>query len=67
MQSREPGKYTIQLLDYLATHLTANVKCHSSAMPLNIHSDASYLSEPRARIRLVGYLFWDVSRKDDNI
>ena len=37
-----------QLLDYLATHPDAVVRCHASDMVLNIHSDESYLSEPQA-------------------
>jgi hypothetical protein len=46
-----------QLLDYLATHPTATVRYHKSDMILNIHSDASYLSETRARSRVAGYFF----------
>jgi hypothetical protein len=38
-----------QLLDYLATHPNATVRYHKSDMILNIHSDASYLSETKAR------------------
>jgi len=44
-----------QLLDYLATHPDAVVRYYASDMILNIHSDASYLSEPRARSRIAGY------------
>ena len=43
-----------QLLDYLATHPKAVVRYYASDMILNIHSDASYLSESRARSRIVG-------------
>ena len=50
-------KKVLKLLNYLATHPEANVRFHASDMVLNIHSDASYLSEPRARSRLAGYLF----------
>ena len=45
------------LLDYLATHRDATVRYVASDMVLNIHSDASYLSEPRARSRLGGTYF----------
>ena len=38
-----------QLLDYLATHPDAVVHYYASDMILNIHSDASYLSETRAQ------------------
>jgi hypothetical protein len=44
-----------QLLDYLHTHPDAVIRYHASDMILNIHSDASYLSEPRARTRRAGY------------
>ena len=46
-----------QLLDYLATHPDATVRFYPSDMILNIHSDASYLSETRARSRAAGYYF----------
>ncbi len=46
-----------QLLDYLATHPHATVRYHKSDMILNIHSDASYLSETRARSRVAGHFF----------
>ncbi len=36
---------TKQMLDYLATHPDATVRFQASDMILNIHSDASYLSE----------------------
>ena len=48
-------KKVLKLLNYLATHPEAKVRFHASDMILNIHSDASYLSETRARIRLAGY------------
>ena len=38
-----------QLLDYVATKSNAKVRYHASDMILNIHSDASYFSETRAR------------------
>eukprot|EP00984_Skeletonema_dohrnii_P002769 scaffold955_cov79-Skeletonema_dohrnii-CCMP3373.AAC.11 len=46
-----------QLLDYLATHPDARIRFYPSNMILNIHSDASYLSESRARSRMAGYFF----------
>ena len=46
-----------QLLDYLATHPDVVVRYHASDMVLNIHSDASYLSEPQARSQIAGYYF----------
>jgi hypothetical protein len=35
----------VQMLDYLASNLEAKVRFHASDMIMNIHSDASYLSE----------------------
>ncbi len=37
---------TEQLLDYLSTHKDATIRFVKSDMILNVHSDASYLSEP---------------------
>ena len=37
-----------QLLDYLATNADAKVRFHKSDMIMNVHSDASYLSESKA-------------------
>ena len=47
----------IQLLDYLAGHSEAKVCFHASDMILNINSDASYLSETKARSRTCGHFF----------
>jgi hypothetical protein len=46
-----------QLLDYLATHPQATIRYQKSDMIFNIHSDASYLSETRARSRVAGHFF----------
>ena len=46
-----------QVLDYLATNPNAVVRFRASDMVLNIHSDASYLSEPNARSRACGHFF----------
>ena len=56
-------KAAIQLLNYAATHPDAVVRFHKSEMQLHIHSDASYLSEPKARSRAGGFFFLD--GKDD--
>jgi hypothetical protein len=42
---------TKQLLDYLAMHLDATVRFYALDMVMNIHSDASYLSEANAHSR----------------
>jgi len=46
-----------QLLDYAATHPDAILRYHRSGMILIIHSDASYLSEPKARSRVGGFFY----------
>ncbi len=46
-----------QVLDYLASHPDAVVRFRASDMVLNIHSDASYLSEPNAHSRACGHVF----------
>jgi hypothetical protein len=47
----------MQLLDYLAGQSEAKVRFHTLDMILNIHSDASYLSEAKARSRTCGHFF----------
>ena len=47
----------VQLLDYLATHSDAKIRYYSSDMIMNIHSDASYLSESKTRSRAYGHFF----------
>jgi hypothetical protein len=48
----------MQLLDYLAGHSDAKIRFHASDMILNIHSNASYLSEAKARSRACGHFSW---------
>ena len=50
-------KKAAQLLNYLATHSKTVVRYYASDTILNIHSDASYLSELRARSRIAGEFF----------
>ena len=44
-----------QLLNYCATYPNTTVRYHHSDMILKVHSDASYLSEAKARSRAAGY------------
>ena len=53
-----------QLLDYLHTHKDATLRYVASDMVLNVHSDASYLSEPKARSRLGGTFFMGMNPQD---
>jgi hypothetical protein len=46
-----------QLLNYLAGHLEAKIRFRASDMIVNIHSNASYLSEAKARSRACGHFF----------
>ena len=50
-------KQTRQFLDYLASQEDAVLTYNASDMKLAAHSDASYLSEPKARSRAGGHFF----------
>ena len=56
----------MQKLDYLAHNADAKVRFHALDMILNIHSDASYLSEAKARSRACGYFFLGLMPKNGN-
>jgi hypothetical protein len=50
-------RQTLQLLDYLATQEDAILSYHASNMVLAVHSNASYLSKPKARSQAGGHFF----------
>ena len=50
-------KRTEDLLDYVVTHPDAKIRYRALSMILQIHTDVSYLSEPKARSRTVGHYF----------
>jgi hypothetical protein len=50
-------RHTQQLLDYLATQEDAVLTYNASNMMLAVHSDASYLSKPKAQSRAEGHFF----------
>jgi hypothetical protein len=50
-------KYVNQFLDYMWTHPDAVIQYRASDMILNVHSDASYLSVPKACSHAGGYYF----------
>ncbi len=50
-------KWVNQFLDYMWTHPDAIIRYLASDMILNVNSDASYLSAPKARSRAGGYFF----------
>lgn len=60
-QQSNPTKKTLQqthhFLDYMASHPNAVIRYTKSNMILNIHSDASYMTEPKARSRIAGHYF----------
>jgi hypothetical protein len=45
------------LLDYCSTRPESTIRYFSSDMQLKIHSDASYLSDPKAKSRIDGYFY----------
>jgi hypothetical protein len=47
----------VWVLDYVASNPNAVIRYHASGMVLYAHSDASYLSETRARSRAGGHFF----------
>ena len=53
-----------QLLEYLATYTDATIRFRASDMIMNVHSDASYLSELDARSRACGHFFMGWTPKD---
>ena len=54
------------LLNYVATHPNAVVRFYKSGMILNIHSDGSYLSLPKARSRAGGYYYLSFKTLDQS-
>jgi hypothetical protein len=54
-----------QLLDYLSDHADAKIRFHASDSIMNIQSDASYLSEAKARSRACGHFFMGWMPKDN--
>ena len=65
-----PTERTLQactkLLNYAATHPDATIRYVKSDMILHVHSDASYLSAPKARSRLAGFIFLANTPKPDH-
>jgi hypothetical protein len=45
------------ILDYCSTHPESSIRYYASDMKLKIHSDASYLSEPKSKSRIGGYFY----------
>jgi hypothetical protein len=72
--STQQAKPTVQtmaavnhLLDYCATHPNAVTRFHASDMVLHVESDASYLSEAKAKSRYAGYHYLSIDPKGTNV
>ena len=50
-------KRTEDLLDYAATHPDAKIRYRASEIVHQIHTDESYLSEPKSQSRAAGHYF----------
>ena len=55
--TKETMRNTLKCLDYVATHQDAILTYSASNMVLNVHSDASYWVEPKARSRAGGHFY----------
>ena len=55
---------TLKFLDSVTTHPDAILTFNASSMVLNVHSDASYLTEPKARSRAGGHFFMSENDED---
>jgi hypothetical protein len=55
----------IKLINYCNTHPDTKNCYHASDMILNIHSDASYLSESEAKSRAGGFFYMGNTNKND--
>ena len=65
--TQETAKACTKLLNYAATHPEATIRYKASDMILHIHSDASYLSKPKARSRVGGFFFLGTNTKEPPI
>ena len=53
-------------MDYAHTYPNAKTRYHTSEMCLHIESDAAYLVQPQARIRVSGNFYLSEKIQDDN-
>ena len=68
-QSKAPAKTyaeVVWILNYAHSHPDAMIRYKASDMVLHIHSDGSYLSEPKARSRAGGHYFLSDRSPDPN-
>ena len=55
--TKNTEKHSNTFLDYIATYPDATTRYYASDMVLNVHSDASYLTAPKAPSRIGGHFF----------
>ena len=55
--TEQTAKAVTKLLNYVATHPDATLQYKKSDMVLRVHSNTSYLTEPKARSRSGGYFY----------
>jgi hypothetical protein len=53
------------MLNYCNTHRETKIRYHASDMILQIHSEASYLSEKEVKSRLGGFFYMGSNSKND--
>jgi hypothetical protein len=58
--TQQTAQDAVQFLNYCATHPDATIRYQKSDMILKIQSDASYLSEPKARSRSGGHFYMGI-------
>ena len=64
--TEKTNKKVTRLLNYFATNPNATIRYHKSEMCLTLHTDASYLCEPKARSRVGGHFFLSDMPTDPN-
>jgi hypothetical protein len=64
--TEQTARDAITFLNYCATHPDAKLRYHSSDLILKVHSDASYLSESKARSRAAGHFYMGYKDNDDD-
>ena len=55
-----------QPLDYMWTHPNATIRFVASQMLLQVHTDASYLNEPKAQSTAKGHFFKEITLSQEN-
>ena len=64
--TKETADAITKLLNYVATHPNATIQYKKSDMILCTHSDAIYLSEPKAKSRAAGHFFLSSNKNTQN-